>query len=123
MQLGVVLALAFAVAIAIFAGQNTTPIALNFLFFRLEQVSISVLVLIAAMLGAALTFALGLVREVRHRTERRSLRQQVQAQERRTRELEAQLHQASSPRIAASPGSEPLAPHVETSEGRPAPGS
>lgn len=113
MQLALVLALAFAVAIALFAGQNTTPVALHFLVFRVEQVAVSLLVLVAATLGAALTFALGLTREVQHRSELRSLREQVRAYERRTQELEAQLRQGAPPRGGDSPRNEPLAPDPE----------
>ncbi|HEY3116768.1 MAG TPA: LapA family protein [Chloroflexota bacterium] len=82
MQLGLVLSLAFALVIALFAVQNTTPVALNFLTLHVDQVAVSLLVLGSAMLGAALTFAFGLPREVGHRREKGALREQLRVKER-----------------------------------------
>ena len=93
MQLALVLTLIFAVAIALFAVQNTTPVALNFLSFRVEELALSLLVLMAATLGAALTFALGLVREVQHRSALRGLREEARSHERKTQQLADQLKQ------------------------------
>ena len=49
-QVIVFLALAFSIVIAIFAVQNTTPVAVTFLTFRADTVAVSVLVLISAAL-------------------------------------------------------------------------
>lgn len=111
MQLALVLALGFAVAIALFAVQNTTPVAVTFLTWRVEQVAVSVLVLLAATLGAALTFALGLVREVQHRVQTRALREEARAHERRSRELDAQLKEQDIPLTAGK--TEPTAGSAE----------
>lgn len=76
-QLVVFLALAFSIVIAIFAVQNTTPVAVQFLGFRVEGVAVSVLVLISAALGAAAILLLGIAREVQWRWRQRSLSQQL----------------------------------------------
>ena len=73
-QLVVFLALAFSIVIAIFAVQNTTPVAVQFLGFRVEGVAVSVLVLISAALGAAAILLLGIAREVQWRWRQRSKR-------------------------------------------------
>src|SRR5579859_1045561 len=50
-QVLMLLALAFSILIAIFAVQNTTPVAVTFLTFHSDSVAVSVLVLISAALG------------------------------------------------------------------------
>jgi lipopolysaccharide assembly protein A len=76
-QLVVFLALAFSIVIAIFAVQNTTPVTVQFLGFRVDGVAVSVLVLISAALGAAAILLLGIAREVQWRWRQRSLNQQL----------------------------------------------
>jgi len=88
-QVIVFLALAFSIVIAIFAVQNTTPVAVQFLGFRADAVAVSVLVLISAALGAAAMLFLGISREVSLRWRYRSLAQQLKAAQARIAELEA----------------------------------
>jgi uncharacterized integral membrane protein len=88
-QLIVFLALAFSIVIAIFAVQNTTPVAVSFLAWRADSVAVSVLVLISAALGAAAMLFLGLAREVRLHLRHRATAQQLRAAQRRVTELEA----------------------------------
>src|SRR5437899_226766 len=52
LQLVLVVALVFAVGIAVFAVQNTAPVEVAFLVWRAQGVAASVLVLVAAALGA-----------------------------------------------------------------------
>ncbi len=82
-------ALAFAIVIAIFAVQNTTPVSVSFVVWRVDSLAVSVLVLISAALGAALMLLLSLWREVRMRLQARSLGQQLRAAQARVRELES----------------------------------
>jgi uncharacterized integral membrane protein len=89
LQVVVFVALAFSIVIAIFAVQNTTPVAVSFLTFRVEGVAVSVLVLISAALGAAAILLLGLAREVRLRLRHRGVSQQLKAAQARVAELEA----------------------------------
>ncbi len=88
-QLIVFLALAFSIVIAIFAVQNTTPVAVSFLTFRADAVAVSVLVLISAALGAAAMLLLGIAREVGLRWRNRATAQQLKAAQARVAELEA----------------------------------
>ena len=78
-QVIVFLALAFSIVIAIFAVQNTTPVAVTFLTFRADTVAVSVLVLISAAFGAAVMLLLGISREVNLRWRHRSVTQQLKA--------------------------------------------
>ena len=96
-QLIVFLALAFSIVIALFAVQNTTPVAVSFLTFRAETVAVSVLVLISAALGAAAMLLLGIAREVGLRWSHRATAQQLKAAHARVAELEgAQSAQATA---------------------------
>lgn len=96
-QVIVFLALAFSIVIAIFAVQNTTPVAVSFLTFRADAVAVSVLVLISAALGAGAMLLLGVAREVRLRIRHRSTANQLKQTQARVAELEA-VQSASAPR-------------------------
>ena len=96
-QLIVFLALAFSIVIAIFAVQNTTPVAVQFLTFRADAVAVSVLVLISAALGAAAMLLLGLAREVSLRWRQRATSQQLKQALARVTELEAARPSAPAP--------------------------
>lgn len=91
MQITFIIALIFAIAVALFAVQNTTAVTVNFLWFQIPEVAVSVLVLVCTFVGAALTVLVGLGRDLKRTLTIRSLRQQIASQERRIRELEAQL--------------------------------
>ena len=93
MQVYWLAALGFGIVIALFAVQNSAPVAVRFLWLAIEDVPISVLVLICATLGALVTILFGLGREVRHRIARHSAGRQLQALERRVAELETTVQQ------------------------------
>lgn len=97
LQLALVLALAFALGITVFAVQNTTLVPINFFGLQFDQVAVSLLLVLAALLGAALTFVLGLFREIGHRAQLHSLRDRVHMLERRSQELEGQLNESVPP--------------------------
>ncbi|MBV9172896.1 MAG: LapA family protein [Chloroflexi bacterium] len=96
LQVIVFLALAFSIVIAIFAVQNTQPVAVSFLTWRVEQVPVSVLVLVSALCGAAAMLFLGLARELRHQLRHRSLSNRLRASQARVDELEAQQSAATT---------------------------
>lgn len=87
LQTMLVAALIFAVGIAVFAVQNTTPVPVQFFGWRADSVAASVLVLLSAALGAAVTLLLGAVREVRLRLRLRALRHELSASQERLRAL------------------------------------
>jgi len=97
-QVNVFLALTFAIVIAIFAVQNTTPVEVTFLTFRADTVAVSVLVLISAALGAAVMLLLGAAREISLRWRHRAVQQQLKVAQARVGELEA----AQAPTTALS---------------------
>ena len=88
MQVYWIAALAFGILVAIFAVQNSMPITIGFLWLSMENVAVSVVILVSAALGALITGLFGLGREVRHRLRGRSSRRAVQARERQVAELE-----------------------------------
>jgi len=119
-QVIVFLALVFSIVIAIFAVQNTTQVAVQFLTFRADAVAVSVLVLISAALGALAMLLLGVAREVPIRWRHRSVSQQLSKAQKRVAELEA-AHAATSaptaqpsvPALTGTTGGEPVAPEVK----------
>jgi uncharacterized integral membrane protein len=94
----VLFALAFAILIALFAGQNTTSSSVNFLVWHTESMSISVLILIAAALGAAIMVVLAIGREIALRLSHRGTGQRLRAAENRVQELEARVHELEAER-------------------------
>jgi len=119
-QLIWIASLFFAVVIALFAVQNTTPVPINFLVWRLEAVAASALVLAAAALGALLTYLFGLRRGIQHRLELRGNRATIRDQEAliadlraRVRELERGV-EAKGPQLEAM---EPVGPPAAESAG------
>ena len=102
--------LAFAILIAIFAVQNTTPVGVSFLTFHTDSVAVSVLVLISAALGAAVMVSLGLWRELGMRWRHRAVSQQLKTAQARVAELEA----SQTPETEAKPAlTTPAAPPPE----------
>ena len=96
-QVIVFLALVFSIVIAVFAVQNTTQVAVQFLTLRAEGVAVSVLVLVAAALGALAMLLLGMAREVPIRWRHRTTSQQLRAAQARVAELEAAQATAVKP--------------------------
>ena len=82
-QLYLVIALLFAVAVAVFAVQNATPVQVNFLRWHFES-SLVVVILISAALGALLTVLLGVPRVLR-------IRRRLKEESTRLMELEQRL--------------------------------
>jgi lipopolysaccharide assembly protein A len=89
MQIYWIAALGFGIVIALFAVQNSAPVPIRFLWMGVEDVPISVLVLVCATLGALVTFLFGLGREIRMRMAGRSSRRTVRSQEQQIADLQA----------------------------------
>jgi len=103
LQMIVLVILAFSVGIAIFAVQNTMPVAVSFLTFHADAVAVSLLVLISAAVGAGIMLLLGVAREVQHGLRHRSLSERLGASESRVRELEARAAAAAPTSVTAEP--------------------
>lgn len=93
MQIVLILALVFSIIIAIFAVQNTQSVAVRFLTFETQQLSVSVVVLASAAIGAILTFLFGLWRTLRSSLELRSDRKKIEQQEKTIQELQNSYQQ------------------------------
>jgi uncharacterized integral membrane protein len=104
MQVAFVVALLFAIAVAVFAVQNTTPVRVSFLWLQAEQVAVSILVPVCTLMGATVTILIGIGRELRRTLALRSLRQQLAAQEQLVGELQTQLEQSSGRRPPPAEG-------------------
>jgi uncharacterized integral membrane protein len=101
-QVIVFVALLFAIVIAIFAVQNTTPVAVHFLTLSADTVAVSVLVLIAAAFGALAMLLLGVAREAGLRWRHRSVAQQLKAAQARVSELETKAVSGQPSAVSAS---------------------
>jgi uncharacterized integral membrane protein len=71
-----VLALAFAVLVAVFAMQNATTVLVSFLAWEIST-SLAVVILAAAALGALIAGSLGLVKQVEMRLRMRGLQGRI----------------------------------------------
>jgi len=65
MQLTVILSMIFAIFIAVFAGLNSKVVDVNLLFVQLEM-SLAIIILISAVVGAAIMYLLNMLKGFRH---------------------------------------------------------
>lgn len=77
-QLALILSLALAILVAVFAVQNSVPVTLRFGFWSVET-SLVVVILAAAAAGAAVASFLGLPGWIRDRSRLRQLTREVDA--------------------------------------------
>ncbi len=83
MQLYLVVALLFAIMVSLFAVQNAVQVDILFLFWRIESISLVVVILGSAFLGAGVAGLVGFVNQLR-------LRKQVKAAAGNIERLEAE---------------------------------
>jgi uncharacterized integral membrane protein len=100
MQIFWTAALIFGIVIALFAVQNSSPTTIRFLWLSVENVAVSVLVMICATLGALVTLMFGLGREVRLRWGRRRARRTITAHEKQIADLEMAVEQLTAEKAA-----------------------
>ena len=100
MQIFWTAALIFGIVIALFAVQNSSPTTIRFLWLSVENVAVSVLVMICATLGALVTLMFGLGREVRLRWGRRQARRTNAAHEKQIADLEKAVEQLTAEKAA-----------------------
>ncbi|MGO0123110.1 LapA family protein [Desulfothermobacter acidiphilus] len=110
MQLIFLLALIFALLVAIFAVQNAIPVSIRFLGWHFSDVSLVLIILGSAVAGALVVFILGVGREWRRTREIRELRAQ-------NLQLSRQLAQ-SQPPTAGEQTEAPSESEKEQSEGK-----
>jgi len=100
MQIFWTAALIFGIVIALFAVQNSSPTTIRFLWLSVENVAVSVLVMICATLGALVTLMFGLGREVRLGWGRRQARRAIAAHEKQIADLEKAVEQLTAEKAA-----------------------
>ena len=128
MQIYWIVALGFGIGIALFAVQNSAPVPVRFLWLGVEDVPISVLVLVCATVGALITFLFGLGREIQLRVSRRSSRRTVRSQEQQIAELQGTVQRLEREKAELQgrldglqgPVSGPARPEPEATERLPA---
>jgi uncharacterized integral membrane protein len=114
-QFIVIVALVFSILIAIFAVQNTTAVDVQFLTGRVQAVAVSVLVLVAAAIGALVMLLLGTAREVSLRWHHRATSQQLKQAQARVAQLEAaQAAAAPAPATTATASTETPPPAAKS---------
>ncbi|MEW5946717.1 MAG: lipopolysaccharide assembly protein LapA domain-containing protein [bacterium] len=74
MQLYLIVGLALAALIAVFAMMNSTEVAVNFPFVQPVDTSVPVLIFVSAIAGALVMLIIGVPGRLRRRRETRSLR-------------------------------------------------
>ena len=94
MQIALIIALIFSIIIAIFAVQNTQSVAVTFLTFQTQELSVSIVVLASAAVGALLTFFFGLWRQLRSSLTLRSDRKKIEQLDSSLAELQRSYAQA-----------------------------
>ncbi|WP_258359945.1 LapA family protein [Moorella sulfitireducens] len=77
MQVLSLLAILFALLVAIFALQNAGPVEINFLVWKSRYISLVLVILGSAAFGAVAVFLLGVVRQVRQAREVKELKSQL----------------------------------------------
>jgi len=100
MQIFWTAALIFGIVIALFAVQNSSPTTIRFLWLSVEDVAVSVLVMICAALGALVTLMFGLGREVRLGWGRVRTRRAMAGHEKRIADLEQAVTQLAAEKAA-----------------------
>ena len=96
MQRTWIVALLFAILVALFAVQNTTPVSVSFLLWSVDQMAVALVIVISAAIGAIITLLAGAPAMVRGAWRRRAHRKERQEYQRRIAELEAELERLQS---------------------------
>jgi uncharacterized membrane protein YciS (DUF1049 family) len=101
------LVLVVAVVMVIFGAQNTRPVTVQFLNYASGEVSLSLVIVIAAMLGAMLSALLNLSSSIQRSLRDRGARRRLEA---RNRELEDRVALLERERSAPKPAVAPSEP-------------
>jgi uncharacterized integral membrane protein len=97
MQFYLLTALLFAMLVALFAVQNAVEVDILFLFWRLENISLVVVILGSAFIGACIAGLVGFVRQLRLRKRVRAAALDVERLEAENYYLRKQLEEKRGP--------------------------
>ena len=89
MQAYLVGALLFAVLVAIFAIQNVRPVDIRFLTWQIQEISLVLVILGSASIGAVVVFFLGTVKQIYNHRQIKELRRKNVDLEKTIQELQA----------------------------------
>lgn len=107
-----IVALLFAITVALFAVQNAAPVDINFLIYQFKGISLVVVILISVLFGSLIVFLLSMVKQV-------SLMKRIYHLEKRKQSLEAELEKLREknelPRQEQAAPEEESAPDAATS--------
>ncbi len=80
MQFYLVLGLIFAIAVAVFAVQNATRVDITLFFWQLKDISLVLVILGSALIGAGAAGLFGAVKQLKTAKNMRSYKAQVESQ-------------------------------------------
>lgn len=91
MQIYLFVALLFAILVSLFAVQNAVQVDILFLFWRIERVSLVVVILGSALVGACVAALVGFVKQLRLRKRNKAMGVDVERLEAENYYLRKQL--------------------------------
>jgi uncharacterized integral membrane protein len=77
MQFYIILTIAFALIVAVFAIQNSTSVPIQFLVWRFEETPLVLVILSSVGLGAVIIWMLNAYKEIRNKLKFRELRHEI----------------------------------------------
>jgi uncharacterized integral membrane protein len=109
-----IIAAVLALGLVVFGVQNTQLVEIRFLGFSTGRLSLSLVVIVAAIVGAAIIWLVGLwsaaqrsIRQLREGRQRTAVEARNKELEKKLAQLEAELAQLKAP----APAAEPAAPN------------
>ncbi len=102
MQIYLVLALIFSIAVAVFAVQNATRVDITLFFWQLKGISLVLVIFCSALIGALAAGLFGAVKQVRLAKNLRSHRAQVESQGVEIEYLQRKLKKFEQPETVGS---------------------
>lgn len=103
-------ALAFIIAMVVLILQNGTPVSVQFLGWKSSQISLALVVIVSACIGAIITFLLDSFRAFKNGQKLRKLTKANQKYEQEIQELRVQLSAgaATSSKMGQTTATEPI---------------
>ncbi|MDQ7791180.1 MAG: LapA family protein [Clostridia bacterium] len=110
MQVYLIMALVFALVVAVFAVQNAIAVDIQFLFWGLPRVPLSLVILASVVSGAVIVFVVGIMHQIQMTMRIRELSAKNGQLEKTLDELKAKLAKDTAkpdPVIGQAPGNQP----------------
>lgn len=90
-----IITLVFSVVVAVFALQNSDPIAVGFLFWHFKSVPLVIIMLGSALFGAFVTFVFSLRKSVSNKLKMHDLNKKLDAAQKQVSETSVKLEAAA----------------------------